>query len=102
MKRISVFMACTLVGLGINLPVQADNTMKDSPGHRACLNIASACEDAGYRMKQETGKNIWKDCLKPIIAGQTISGVTVDPQDIQICKKHDIAWERRHKNMNME
>ena len=56
--------------------------------HGACMKIAVACESAGYRLSKDVpGKNIRKDCVKPILDGQTVAGVQVDSQAIQQCKE---------------
>lgn len=62
------------------------------------MNIAAACESAGFRISGPTGKSIWPDCVKPILAGQTIAGVSPDPADIQACKEK--KTQRKMQRMN--
>lgn len=83
-------------------PPDSASTMKASAPkeakNRPCLNIAVACENAGFRLsKTIPGKNIWKDCVKPIVAGQTVAGVTAAPADIQACKTK--MQQRKMKHM---
>lgn len=72
-----------------------------SKHHGPCMAVASACEDAGFRLSKKTpGKNIWHDCVKPLVAGQSISGVTVDPKDLDACKMH--MAQKKDKKMMMD
>jgi hypothetical protein len=48
-----------------------------------CKNIATACTSAG---KGKNRHEIWDNCMKPIIAGQTVPGVTVNSADVQACQ----------------
>jgi hypothetical protein len=54
---------------------------------RACKSIASACEEAGY-MKHAKEKNLWKDCMNPILSGRAVEGVQVQGEDVQACEAH--------------
>jgi hypothetical protein len=52
-----------------------------------CKKIEAACEAAGFvKGGAKEGKGVFKNCLKPIIDGQTVNGVTVDPADAAACK----------------
>ena len=46
------------------------------------------CKQAGFvKGGHKTGKGLYKDCVKPIKAGQTVTGVTtVDQSLLQTCK----------------
>ena len=49
--------------------------------------IVKSCEDAGFvKGGHKTGKGLYKDCVKPIKAGQIVTGVTVDQSLLQACK----------------
>lgn len=99
MKKLHL-TSCLLVAFSVSVQVQAANNMTShQAGRDACISIASACENAGYRLsKKMSGKNIWKDCLKPILNGKTISGVTADPTDVKNCKMHKEAWKKKHSD----
>lgn len=117
MKKTLLLSSFFILSMGMNIAIHAQtmtpsstapvsaSAMSDANSkqakNRPCINIATACESAGYRLgKNLPGKNIWKDCVQPILAGQTISGVTADPADIQACKAHKAAWKGKHmKNM---
>lgn len=56
-------------------------------GYHPCKAIAQACKAAGFQKDQaNTGKGIFKDCLKPILSGEQVAGVTVKPEEVQACK----------------
>lgn len=54
---------------------------------KECENIAKACISAGFVREGGPGKNFWHDCMKPVLMGQTVSGVTIDPKDVTACKQ---------------
>ncbi len=55
-----------------------------------CHSLKQACENAGFvKGGYKQGNGLYKDCLKPIMQGQTVKGVTVNPSDVAACKaKH--------------
>ena len=55
-----------------------------------CQPIKAACQAAGYfKGGKSTGKGLKENCAKPLLRGQTVPGVTVDPADLQACQaKH--------------
>jgi hypothetical protein len=61
-------------------PIFADDT--DS---KPCAAIADACSKAGFDKTTEH-KKFWKKCMKPVILGQTVQGVTVDPAVVKACR----------------
>jgi hypothetical protein len=70
--------------------------------HQDCMKIAIACEAAGYRLSRDvSGKNIGKDCVRPILMGQSIAGVQVDASTIQQCKEHKNQM-REHMQKRMQ
>lgn len=99
MKK-TILMSALAFGLSMNLVSFAHMGDSAHGKNNPCMKIAVACESAGYRLNDNMpGKNIWRDCVKPVIAGKTIAGVTVDPTDIQTCKMHKAAWKMKHKMM---
>jgi len=62
----------------------------DSSGDKSCSTIANACLAAGFVKTESTTKAIWHDCMKPLILGQTVSGVTVDSSVAKSCRVHKI------------
>jgi hypothetical protein len=69
---------------------------------KACLTIATACEDAGYRLSDTPGKNVWRDCLRPVVAGKTVSGVTASAAEIKDCKAHEAVWQKKFGSMTKQ
>ncbi len=56
-----------------------------------CHAIEKACQSAGFSKGDKTGKGLVLHCFKPILAGKTVTGVTVDPSVVQAC-------QQKHKN----
>jgi hypothetical protein len=56
----------------------------------ACSTIAKACIQKGFVRTPTIGKRFWQDCMKPLILGQTVSGVTVDPLVVKTCRMNKI------------
>ena len=53
----------------------------------ACRRIEDACKGAGFAKGKHTdGKGLSLDCVKPIVNGQTVSGVTVDAATVKDCR----------------
>ena len=65
-------------------PVFADDDMDSQD--KACVTVVKACLDAGYTRDGAEGKQFWKDCMKPVMLGKTVSGVTVDAKDVKACR----------------
>lgn len=63
-----------------------------------CHKIAKACIAAGYTRHSSSGKLFWKDCMKPILLGQTVSGVTVSSSDVTTCKSLKIKKMQNELN----
>lgn len=87
MKKLFVAVA-TLVLCG---SVFADNMMMPNMSamnkNHGCKHIAKACKSAGFvKGGEKQGKGLWMNCMKPIIAGQTVTGVNVNPADVQACQ----------------
>ena len=59
---------------------------EDSP----CASIATACSTAGFVRTDVAGKQFWQDCMKPVILGKLVPGVTVDAATVQSCRMSKI------------
>lgn len=57
---------------------KADPSSKEMP----CRKIAEACRAA---KKGANRREIWKNCMDPIVHGQTVAGVNVNPADVNAC-----------------
>jgi hypothetical protein len=51
-----------------------------------CLALLAACTKAGYKDDAAQSKSVFKDCVKPLMTGETLADVTADPEDIVSCK----------------
>ncbi len=65
-----------------------------------CKEIASACKAAGFEKgKAKDGKGLIKNCMKPIMSGEAVAGVTVSADQVAACKeKRANRKERRAKD----
>lgn len=55
-----------------------------------CDTIAKACLDAGFNRNDEGDKMFWQNCMRPILMGKSVSGVTVDAMTVKACRKGKI------------
>ena len=53
-----------------------------------CAKIIQACEAAGYIKggSKREGKSLNGNCVKPLLAGQSVPGVSMDSAVIQACQ----------------
>ena len=59
---------------------------------RPCQKIKSACQAAGFKK----GKGLVVDCVKKVLDGETVAGVTVEAADLSACQ------ERRESRKSMK
>ena len=64
--------------------------MSADSSSKPCAVIANACSAAGFVRTETSGKRFWQDCMKPIILGKTVSGVTVDTASVKACRVNKI------------
>jgi hypothetical protein len=60
-------------------------TTTGDAGH-PCKAIMESCKSAGFTKGGTAGKGIMRDCMKPIMNGQTVAGVTATPDLVAACK----------------
>src|SRR5262245_56582535 len=70
----------------------------DDSDSKPCMTIAKACIAGHYTRKASPDKRLWRDCMKPIILGQTVSGVTVDAATAKSCRDDKIAKMKMELN----
>ncbi|MGZ3744063.1 MAG: hypothetical protein ACXWRE_06945 [Pseudobdellovibrionaceae bacterium] len=71
------------------------NTFAQGNEGKPCLEIKSACEAAGFKKGgHKEKKGLYKDCLQPILAGQSVAGVTVGSQVVIACKEKKLAHHK--------
>lgn len=63
------------------------NEQKSADQH-PCKVIIEACKGAGFiKGGHKESKGLFKDCMGPILQGQSIPGVNVDSSVVQACQK---------------
>lgn len=60
---------------------------------KPCKNVAQSCRAAGY----DKSNKFWTNCMKPLLLGQTVKGVNLDPKVIKVCRDNKI--ERMKKEL---
>jgi len=62
-----------------------------------CKAIEEACKKAGFvRGEAKEGKGLFKNCMKPLMEGQAVAGVSVPPAEIQACQAKKAEHEHMH------
>lgn len=74
--------------------VFADDAGMPSDG-KPCSVIAHACLAAGFVKGESETKGIWRDCMKPVILGKSVSGVSVNPAVAKACRVDKIKELKR-------
>ena len=62
----------------------------DSARDKSCSTIADACLAAGFVKTESTTKGIWHDCMRPVILGKTVSGVSINASVVKSCRADKI------------
>ena len=78
-----------LVALLLAQPVLASDDQEMS-NSKPCAAIAKACAHAGFSRKETPNKKFWADCMKPVILGQSVKGVTVDADTVKACRANKV------------
>ena len=72
-------------------------TNNGSKSPSPCEQIIIACKNAGYAGGMaRKGKDIFRNCMNPILASQSVQGVSVDPLVAQACQQQKAA-RKKHK-----
>lgn len=70
--------------------------MKDS---KSCGTVAKACLDAGFqRADKSPNMKFWFDCMKPLLLGQKVNGVTIDAATVNTCRSEKIDEMKKELN----
>jgi hypothetical protein len=89
---LKVFSSLMLISFLFNS--QAFSEEKNHP----CKNIKAACEAAGFtKGDHKNKKGLFVDCIKPVMAGSTVEGVSINPSDIGACKEMKAKREAKKK-----
>jgi len=62
----------------------------ETPADKPCEALANACLTAGFVKTESADKGIWRDCMRPIILGQSVAGITVDASLAKSCRVEKI------------
>jgi hypothetical protein len=80
-----ILIVTTLLSLQPTLTYAAETESK------ACATIAQKCSAAGFARVKSPNKNFWLNCMKPILLGHSVEGITVDVTVIQACRTYKIS-----------
>jgi hypothetical protein len=62
---------------------------------KPCNQIRSACEAAGFiKGGHKEKKGLFKDCLDPILEGQSVVGVSIGADVVTACKEKKLAHKK--------
>jgi hypothetical protein len=67
-----------------------DADMAAPSASEPCAAISKACQSAGFNRTEKADKNFWLDCMRPLVLGKTVAGVTVDADTIKHCRADKI------------
>lgn len=73
MKKLITFIAITFLSLA---------NFAEAKQAKPCKAVINACKQAGFTKKTRV------DCVLPIVAGKSIEGVSVAPEEIAACGKN--------------
>ncbi|MBY0471739.1 hypothetical protein K2X30_11285 [bacterium] len=63
-----------------------------------CAKIYKACHKGGFiKGGHQEGKGLVINCMKPLMEGKTVPGVTVDAAVIKACQEKKADWKEKHK-----
>lgn len=80
---------CLLIMAAFIQPVFANDYQDSMSNDRPCGVIAKSCIKAGYLGKNNHEK-FWKSCMKPLLLGKEVKGVTVDADIVKQCRNDKI------------
>ncbi|MGZ3789686.1 MAG: hypothetical protein ACXVLQ_14245 [Bacteriovorax sp.] len=94
-------MTNTLIALSLATSLSLSLHAEENKGDHPCNKIKTACESAGFvKNGHKQKKGLQLDCIKPILKGKSVEGVTVAPEDVAACNAKRIkrAEKRSEKN----
>ena len=86
-----IHIVALLAAAFLTHPVFANDMDMASSDSKSCAMIAKACLDAGFSNTNMTDKRFWQDCMKPVVLGQTVQGVTIDSSTVKTCRSDKIT-----------
>lgn len=86
MKKIEPVLSALAVTVALAFAGAADATPPACQEAHPCLILREQCERAGYFVGGgKEGRGLWKDCVEPILFGNSITNVEVEPEHIRGC-----------------
>jgi hypothetical protein len=94
MKKTLVLVGSVFAAMMVSASVWAADPAPMAPAGMAatdmehpCKAIEASCKAAGFvKGKASEGKGLWKNCMQPIMDGQSVAGVSVDAATMQACQ----------------
>jgi hypothetical protein len=89
MKNLLLVVVATMMAATLSVSAWADAPVVPAPAaasavagasgeQHPCHAIEAACKGAGFvKGGAAQGKGLWKDCIKPVLDGNAVSGVNV-------------------------
>ena len=71
--------------------VFADQDALPSSDSKSCGMVAHSCIKAGYGKTKTKGQYFWQDCMKPVLLGKAVKGVTIDTDVVKACRDDKIS-----------
>lgn len=93
-----IHIALVLAAALSTQPVFADDHDMSSSDSKPCATIVKACLKAGYTRKESSDKKFWQGCMKPILMGKTVTGVTIDSATAKDCRAHKVDKLKKELN----
>lgn len=91
-------ISLVLIGMMSATVALADGSSPKEGKYHPCEKILEACKAGGFvKGGHKDKKGLYMDCLKPILAGQSVSGVSVDSKDVQACQERKEKRKERRE-----
>ena len=90
----------SILFLALSSVAMANNTATGAAmkGDHPCMKIKQACEAAGFvKGEAKNKKGLYVNCMKPIMSGQSVAGVSVDAATVQACQTHKESHKEKHE-----
>lgn len=86
----------------LSLTLHAEDKKEKDTNH-PCVKIKTACESAGFiKGKHKEKKGLHLDCMKPLLEGKTVEGVSVSSEDISACKTKQAEHKAKKEAKKVE
>lgn len=91
--RFSAFAVISLLATSQVFADTSDSSYFSGKGMKPpseCKSIVVACKKAGF-----DGSAFWFKCMKPVLLGKSVKGISVDANDIKVCKEFKIKMLKK-------